>query len=124
MALVFHFPPTAFTTAQYDEAIKRLRAAGAGHPKGRRYHACFGESDTLQVFDIWDSQEAFNAFGSVLVPILESLGVQHSQPMITPLHSVIVPPAKASRAKATAKRTAPAAKKAVRKAAKKASRRK
>jgi hypothetical protein len=124
MALAFYFPPTAFTAAQYNEAIKRMRAAGAGHPKGRRYHVCFGESDKLQVFDIWDSQQAFDTFGSVLVPILESLGVQHSQPMIMPLHNVIVPPAKAPRGKATAKRTTPARKKAARKAVKKARRRK
>jgi hypothetical protein len=34
MALGFHFPPTAFTVAQYKEAIKKLTAAGALHPKG------------------------------------------------------------------------------------------
>ena len=121
MALGFYFPPTAFTTAQYNEAIKRLRAAGAGHPKGRRYHACFGEPDKLQIFDVWDSQEAFAAFGSVLVPILQSVGVQHSDPMVMPLHNVIVPPMKSVRLRAKA--PARAAKKARKKAVKKVRRR-
>jgi len=49
MALGFYFPPTAFTVAQYKEAIKKLTAAGAGHPKGRRYHACFGENEAAGV---------------------------------------------------------------------------
>jgi hypothetical protein len=123
MALGFYFPPTAFTIAQYNEAIKRLTAAGAGHPQGRRYHACFGESDKLQVFDVWDSKEAFESFGAVLVPILKSVGVQHSEPMVMPIHNVIVPPARTARRKAKAKTTKSASEKPRSKAAKKAKRR-
>ncbi len=108
MAFGFYFPPTAFTVAQYNEAIKRLNASGVGHPKGRRYHACFGEPDKLQIFDIWETKDGFNAFGTVLVPILQDVGVQHSEPVIMPLHNVIVPPARAARprGKAAAKKTA------------------
>jgi hypothetical protein len=119
MALGFYFPPTAFTVAQYKEAIKKLTAAGAGHPKGRKYHACFGESDKLQVFDVWDSKEAFDAFGAVLVPVLQSVGVQHSEPAVMPIHNIIVPPAKAARRRAKAKTTKSAASKTGPKAAKK-----
>ena len=126
MALGFYFPPTAFTVAQYDDAIKRLSAAGAGHPKGRRYHACFGEPDKLQVFDVWDSKETFEAFGAVLVPILQSVGVQHSEPMVMPIHNVIVPPARTARlkarTKAKTKTTKSVAKKARKKTGKKAKR--
>ena len=123
MALGFYFPPTAFTVAQYKEAIKKLTAAGAGHPKGRRYHACFGENDKLQVFDVWDSKEAFDAFGAVLVPVLQSVGVQHSEPTVMPIHNIIVPPAKAARLRAKAKTTKSAASKTGPKAAKRAKRR-
>ena len=123
MAFGFYFPPTAFTIAQYDEAIKRLTAAGAGLPKGRRYHACFGERDKLQVFDVWDSKATFDAFGAVLVPILQSVGVQHSEPMVMPIHNVIVPPAMTARLKAEAKTPKAVAKKARKKAVVKAKRR-
>ena len=121
MALGFYFPPTAFTVAQYHEAIKRLKAAGAGHPKGRRYHACFGERDKLQVFDVWDSKESFEKFGAVLVPILAGVGVQHSEPVVMPVHNVIVPPAKSAPKKARPARSA--GRKIARKGAKKAKRR-
>jgi hypothetical protein len=123
MAFGFYFPPTAFTVAQYKEAIKKLTAAGAGHPRGRRYHACFGENDKLQVFDVWESKEAFETFGAVLVPVLQSVGVQHSEPMVMPIHNIIVPPAKAARLTAKAKTTKSAARKTPSKAAKKATRR-
>ena len=40
----------------------------------------FGEEGKLQVFDIWESQEAFDAFLGFLVPVLEELGIKLSQP--------------------------------------------
>jgi hypothetical protein len=46
---------------------------------------------------VWESKEAFDAFGTVLVPILQSVGVQHSEPTVMPIHNVIVPPVKAAR---------------------------
>ena len=52
MAFSYHFPPTAFTVAQYDEAVKRLTAAGARHPKGRTYHVCFGERARSLAIDL------------------------------------------------------------------------
>jgi len=77
------------TVAQYNEIVQRLKTAGAGHPKGRRYHACFGEPDKLQVFDVWDSQAAFDAFGQTLMPILTEMGANTAQPVVMPVHSVM-----------------------------------
>ena len=37
MALGFYFHGAAVTTAQYDEAVKRLEAAGAGTPRGASF---------------------------------------------------------------------------------------
>jgi hypothetical protein len=48
------------------------------------------ESDGLiQVFDVWESQEAFDAFGATLVPIMSGLGVDPGQPMVAPVRNVI-----------------------------------
>ena len=63
MAISVYINPVSATAAQYDEIIRRLDAAGAGKPAGRLYHACFGSGDKLQVFDIWESQQAFDKFG-------------------------------------------------------------
>jgi hypothetical protein len=41
------------------------------------------------VFDIWESQEKFEAFGATLVPILSGLGVDSGEPMVARVHNVI-----------------------------------
>lgn len=103
MALGIYFAPTGMTAARYDDCIKRLKKAGAGHPAGRTYHACFGTPDKLMVFDVWTSQTAFDKFGPTLMPILQQIGIDPGQPSVMTLHNQIVPPAKARPAKKRAK---------------------
>jgi hypothetical protein len=66
MAIGIYFAPSAMTSDKYDQCIKALRKAGAGHPLGRLYHASFGPKDDLMVFDVWTSQAAFEKFGRTL----------------------------------------------------------
>ena len=107
MALAFYFSPTPVMSAQqYDECIKRLRKAGAGHPPGRVYHACFGTTESVNVFDVWTSQAAFEKFGQTLMPILRQLGVDPGQPRVMDVLHVIVPPA--ARARSAASKRTPA----------------
>jgi hypothetical protein len=89
MALGFYFAPTTFTKARYDEALKRLEAAGAGAPAGRLYHVALDADGLIQVFDIWDSQESFEAFGKTLVPIMTELGTDPGEPQVMPVYNVI-----------------------------------
>jgi len=84
-----YFTPSSFTPALYDQAITKLAAAGAGSPAGRSYHIAMESDGLIQVFDIWESQEAFEAFGATLIPILSELGVDPGQPMVSPIHNVI-----------------------------------
>ena len=91
MAFSFLFTPKSMTAAQYDDCIAKLQKAGAGSPKGRLYHACFGEGNKMRVFDIWESMESFERFGQTLMPILQQLGVDPGQPEIQKLHGVIQP---------------------------------
>ena len=89
MAISVYINPVSATAAQYDEIIRRLDAAGAGEPAGRLYHACFGSGDKLQVFDIWESQQAFDKFGATMIPIVREVGVDLGQPMVEPVHNLI-----------------------------------
>ena len=89
MALGFYFRSGSFSPDQYDEAIKQLSAAGAGAPAGRLEHVALESDGDIQVFDIWESQEAFDAFGTTLLPILSSLGVDPGEPMVAPVHNII-----------------------------------
>jgi hypothetical protein len=89
MALGMYFGSATFTPDQYDEAIRLLEAAGAGAPDGRLHHVALESDGNIQVFDVWESQEQFDAFGATLMPILGGLGADSGAPMISPVHNVI-----------------------------------
>ena len=89
MALGFYFTPGGFTPAIYDETLAQLEAAGAGSPPGRLFHAALESGGLIQVFDVWESQEAFEAFGATLLPIMAAAGVDPGQPMVAPVRNTI-----------------------------------
>jgi hypothetical protein len=89
MALGIYLVHEDFTPEKYSSAVKQLEAAGAGAPKGRTYHVALESNGEIQVFDIWESQEEFDAFGSTLIPILTELGVSLKEPMVATVHNVI-----------------------------------
>ena len=89
MSFVLHFRPAGFPLDAYKEVIKQLEAAGAGSPKGRSYHVCYGDPNNVQVTDVWDSMEDFQAFGQTLVPIMQALGADPGQPEIQEVNNVI-----------------------------------
>jgi hypothetical protein len=91
MPIAIYFNPPAMTAAAYDEGVRRIAAAGQGNPAGRLYHCAFGADDKLQVFDVWESQEQFEKFGETLLPIAAELGLDLGQPVIEPIHDIIVP---------------------------------
>jgi hypothetical protein len=89
MPLGFYFTPSSFTPAKYDEVIKALEAAGAGAPAGREYHVALESDGLIQVFDVWDSQESFDAFGATLVPIMTKAGADPGEPSVAQVHNII-----------------------------------
>jgi hypothetical protein len=89
MALGFYFKPNSFTTSAYDDAISGLEAAGAAAPAGRLYHVALETDGQIEVFDVWDSQESFEAFGATLMPIMAELGADPGQPRVLPVHNII-----------------------------------
>jgi hypothetical protein len=89
MALAFYFVHEGFTPEKYAQTIKQLEAAGAGSPKGRTLHVALESDGAIQVFDIWESQAEFDAFGPVLMPVLAELGVELKPPMVATVHNVI-----------------------------------
>lgn len=90
MAVGIYFGDSAgFTLEIYDEAVRRLEAAGAGAPAGRIYHAAMESGDLVNVFDVWDSMESFEAFGAIMVPIVDELGAAPAEPMVLPIRNLI-----------------------------------
>jgi hypothetical protein len=89
MAIGIYFAEGKFPVDKYAEAISRLEAAGAGAPEGRQFHVALETDGEINVFDIWESQEAFDAFGATLIPILTEIGVDPGKPMVAQVHNVI-----------------------------------
>ena len=87
MPIAAYFHPTGMTLEQYYEIHRRLEAAGVGltDQTGRLHHSCFGEDGDLMVYDVWESPEAFEAFGAALMPITAEIGVDVGEPMIMPI---------------------------------------
>ena len=90
MAIGIYFPVQGMTAEKYDNVISQLEDAGAGAPAGRSYHCAFQGEAGLHVFDVWESQEAFDAFGETLMPILGAAGIDPGEPMISPVHNIII----------------------------------
>jgi hypothetical protein len=90
MAIGAQFVHGNFPPASYEKTIAQLAEAGFGSPAGRIQHfALSSDTGNVVVFDIWESPEALEAFGSVLMPILGGLAVDLVPPTITPLLSSI-----------------------------------
>ena len=89
MAITMIFTPRSMNARQYDEVIKRLASAGADAPAGRLYLVSFGTETNLGVVDVWESEESLNAFGQILMPILQEVGVDPGQPEVAEVHNSI-----------------------------------
>ena len=67
------------TVEQHTKGRDLLAQAGAPEA-AMKLHACFGKDGELQVFDIWESQEAFDEFLTFLGPVMAELGIELAQP--------------------------------------------
>jgi hypothetical protein len=89
MAIGYYFSPENMSTDAYDQARERLEQAGAATPAGRIIHVVFKDnrSGGLHVFDVWESEEEFDAFGQTLMPVLGELGIDPGQPEKVEVHN-------------------------------------
>jgi hypothetical protein len=86
MAITVIFTPRSMNAAQFEEITNRLARAGAERPAGRLFHVCHGAGDQLRVIDVWESGEQLDRFGQALMPILQELGIEVGQPVVSPVH--------------------------------------
>jgi hypothetical protein len=89
MALGFYITGKGFTQERYDTTLRQLEEAGAGAPEGRISHVALETDGEIQVFDIWESQSTFEAFGATLLPILSAAGIELNEPMVARVHNEI-----------------------------------
>jgi len=90
MAIGVYFHPPSLSAGQYDEAVREVEAAGAERPAGRVHHSCFGPDGDLMIYEVWESQQAFEEYGQVLMPILHKTGIDPGTPDVMPVHNMTV----------------------------------
>ena len=77
------------TSELHAKGRDRLRESGAPE-SAMKLHSCFGEEGQLQVFDVWESQAAFDDFLTYLGPVMAELGIELAQPpTIMPLVDLV-----------------------------------
>lgn len=82
-------------TADTYAAIN-ARLCDLDDPPGRTFHAAFHVEDQIHVFDVWESGDAFEAFGAVLLPLLAAYGVDPGQPRIGEIERIVTAPPSSS----------------------------
>lgn len=91
MAVGIYFAVRGMTAEKFATVHAQLDAIGQANPPGRTFHAGFHVGDEIHVFDMYDSQEAFEAFGQHLMPILASLDIDPGEPRIGEIELVMTP---------------------------------
>jgi hypothetical protein len=89
LSIVVRFTPTGLTKEKYEQAVRRLEAAGYWPPDGLFSHCFFGSDDDLRISEIWDSREQFDAFGERLMPVLSEVGIQPGEPEVFGVHNIV-----------------------------------
>lgn len=90
MSILVRFEPQSMSKENYDEVVRRLEESDDNQPEGRELHVCFGDDGDLRVSEVWDSQEAFEAYGGTLMPVLADVGIQPGEPKVLAVHNTIV----------------------------------
>ena len=91
MAIAVKFEAEPTTREKYDEARRRLEEGGDWPAPGLVSHAACGTSDVEAVLEVWESREAFEAFGAKLMPLLDEVGINAGEPQIWEVYKMDLP---------------------------------
>jgi len=79
------------TAEKFAAVHEQLSNIGQANPTGRTLHARFHLDEEMRVFDVWESGEAFAAFGEHLLPILAQHGIDPGEPRIGEIELIMTP---------------------------------
>ena len=87
--VIVHFDIPKGTQKQYDQIWEDLRSAGYENPKGLIFHVGGPKPNGgWMVTDVWDSENDFQQFSKILMPIIQRNNLQEAKPEIMPAHYV------------------------------------
>lgn len=78
------------TQEQYDQITVQLNLGGKS-PKGNLVHTAGPIQGGWRVVDVWESQDALNAFMAILGPIAQNVGIAPPQVTTWPVHNMLTP---------------------------------
>ena len=91
MAIAVRFGGEPMSREKYDEVRKRLEDAGDWPAPGLIFHAAHGGSEVDEVFEVWESREAMERFGSKLMPLLDEVGIGGDEPQVSDVYNLEKP---------------------------------
>jgi len=93
IGVIFDFPGA--TIDQYEEVCRGLndgqplRSLSEWPGGGILAHVAGTTPDGLRVVDVWESPEAFQAFGEHMMPLAQKAGIQVTEPTIFAVHNFV-----------------------------------
>jgi len=92
MAVFVQVELTGVTTEQYDALNAKLQAAPGNPFEGCLAHVAVPTNSGLQIFDLWESEEAVRKFEGVVMPLAAEVGMtEGSRPQTSEVHNYWVP---------------------------------
>lgn len=93
MAIFMKATLQGMTTDQYEALNAELQALPGDTFAGCLSHVCVPTETGLEIYDLWESQEAMDKFGVVMMPVAEKQGLPASSapPAVSQVHSYWVP---------------------------------
>lgn len=87
IAVVFELPEGS-SLEEYDELFGMNDELS--HQPDRRVHVCYETPNGFGVLDVWESEEAFAAFGEVLGPLISKTNLTPT-PHVHRVHQTLTP---------------------------------
>ncbi|MER7811656.1 hypothetical protein [Streptomyces sp900116325] len=93
MAIFVHATLSGVTADQYDALHRELQALPEDPFAGCLSQVCTVTDSGVELFDLWESPEAAERFGAVMLPIAEKLGLPMTSgpPKMSQTHRYRVP---------------------------------
>ncbi|MFB6707353.1 hypothetical protein ACFCW6_21895 [Streptomyces sp. NPDC056333] len=93
MAIFVHATLSGVTADQYDALHRELQALPEDPFAGCLSQVCTVTDSGVELFDLWESPEAAERFGAVMLPIAEKLGLPMTSgpPRMSQAHRYRVP---------------------------------
>ncbi|MFJ2088584.1 hypothetical protein ACIOEW_04875 [Streptomyces sp. NPDC087901] len=93
MAIFMKASLPGMTTDQYDALNAELQALPGDTFAGCLSHVCVPTDSGIEVYDLWESEEAMDKFGAVMMPVAEKQGLPASseRPKVSQVHRYWIP---------------------------------